>query len=265
MGAYTFRRHWLVMMGLLLALGLACWPSTAQAQQADYRLNLSRDFGYGNGSQIRGNFSASVTGNQGNIQSVTYLIDGKMMAEVTAAPFRLKFVTGDYSYGWHDLAAQIHTKDGQTITTPARRFEFATPDQESATMRTIVFPLVGGILLIVVIIVGVQVLVMRKRPQLEIPLGAPRQYGISGGAVCPKCHRPFALHWWALNAGIGSKLDRCDFCGHWGMVRRTSRDELARAEAAEILMAQPEKPIQAESEEQKLKEMLDESRYTGKS
>jgi hypothetical protein len=49
------------------------------------------------------------------------------------------------------------------------------------------------------------------------------------------------------------------------MVRRASREELTRAEAAEVQMAQPEKPIQAESEEQKLKELLDESRYTDKS
>ena len=265
MSAFTFKPRWLVMIGLLLALGLAGWPSPAQAQQADYRLNLSRDFGYSSGSQIRGNFTASIAGSQDNIQSVTYLIDGKSIAEVTTAPFKLKFVTTDYPLGWHDMSAQIHTKDGQTATTATRRYEFASADQESATMRTIVFPLLGGVLLIIVIALGAQVLAMRKKPKLDLPLGSPRQYGISGGAVCPKCHRPFALHWWALNAGIGSKIDCCDFCGHWGMVRRTSREELARAEAAEILMAQPEKPIQAESEEQKLKEMLDESRYTGKS
>ena len=132
-------------------------------------------------------------------------------------------------------------------------------------MKNIVLPLFGGILLIVVIILGAQMLMMRKRPKLDLPLGTARKYGITGGAICSKCHRPYAIHWWALNAGIGSKLDRCDFCGHWGLVRRASREDLARAEAAELQMAQPEKPIQAESEEQKLKAMLDESRYTDKS
>jgi Bacterial Ig domain len=267
MGFFTFKPRWVVITGLLLVLGLAVWPSTAQAQQTNYSLNLSRDFGYSSGSQIRGNFTASIVGLQDNdnIQSVTYLIDGKSIAEVTTAPFTLKFVTTDYPLGWHDMSAQIQTKDGQTATTAVRRFEFASADQESAAVKNITFPLLGGVLLIVIIALGAQMLVLRKKPKLDLPLGSSRNYGITGGTICPRCHRPFALHWWAFNAGIGSKLDRCDFCGRWGMVRRASRDELARAEAAELEMAQPEKPIQAESEEQKLKEMLDESRYTDKS
>ena len=264
-GTFTIKRSWLVVFGLLLALGLAYWPSTAQAQQTDYHLNLSRDFGYGNGSQIRGNFSASIGGSQDNIQSVTYLLDGQSMAEVTTAPFKFKFVTMNYPLGWHDMSAQIHTKDGQTVTTATRRYEFASSEQESAMVKNVVLPLLGGLLLIVVIVIGVQMLTMRKKPKLDLPLGAPRKYGISGGTVCSRCHRPYAMHWWGLNAGIGTKLDRCDFCGHWGMARRASREELARAEAAELQMGQPEKPIQAASEEQKLKEMLDESRYTDKS
>jgi Zn ribbon nucleic-acid-binding protein len=267
MGAFRFKPRWLLLIGLLLALGLAGWHSTVQAQQTGYRLNLSRNFGYSSGSQIRGNFTASIVGPQDNdnIQSVTYLIDGKSIAEVTTAPFKLQFVTTDYPLGWHDMSAQIHTKDGQTATTAVQHLEFASADQESAAVKSITFPLLGGVLLIVIIALGAQMLAMRKKPKLDLPLGTSRKYGITGGAICPRCHRPFALHWWALNAGIGGKLDRCDFCGRWGMVRRASREELTRAEAAEVQMAQPEKPIQAESEEQKLKELLDESRYTDKS
>jgi hypothetical protein len=167
--------------------------------------------------------------------------------------------------GFHDLSAQVQTKDGRTVTTAVRRFEFASADQESAAVRNIIAPLLGGVFLVIVVIIGVQVLLSRKRPKVNLPLGAARSYGIGGGTICPRCHRPFAIHWWALNMGITTKFDRCDYCGRSGLFKRYSREQLAAAEAAELQMAQPEKPIEAMSEEQKLKAMIDESRYTDKS
>jgi hypothetical protein len=258
--------NWMLGLSLLIGLFLALRPNPVQAQQDEYRLNVSRDFGYSSGAgQVRGNFSASIAGTQENIQSVTYLLDGKSMKEVTTAPFKLSFVTGNYPNGWHDMTAQVQTKDGRTVTTAARRFEFVSADQESAAMRNTVFPLLGVLLVIILATVGIQVAFTRNRPKVNLPLGASRKYGINGGTICPKCHRPFALHWWAMNAGFTSKIDRCDFCGRYGAFKRASRAELATAEAAELQMGQPEMPVHAATEEEKMKEMLNESRYTDKS
>jgi Zn ribbon nucleic-acid-binding protein len=167
--------------------------------------------------------------------------------------------------GFHDLSAVVLTKDGQTLTTAVQRYEFASAAQESAAVRNIIVPLLSVVFVVIVVVIGIQVLTSRRRPKVNTPLGAARHYGINGGTICPKCHRPFALHWWALNAGITAKVDRCDYCGRYGFFKRYSREELAAAEAAEQQMAQPETPIQPASAEQKLKEMLDESRYTDKS
>jgi hypothetical protein len=260
------RRNALFVFSLVLGLALALMPTVALAQQEEYRLNISRTFGFSSGSgQVRGNFSASITGQLDNVQEVTYLIDGESMGVVSAPPFKLPFVTSNFPVGWHDLSAQVLTKDGRNVETGVRQFEFVSADQESAFFRNTVLPLLGVLFLVIILGIGIQVLFTRNKSKVNLPLGAARKYGISGGTICPKCHRPFAIHWWAFNAGITSKFDRCDFCGRYGLFRRYNRDKLAAAEAAELQMAQPEKPIQAASEEQKLKEMLDESRYTDKS
>jgi hypothetical protein len=68
----------------------------------------------------------------------------------------------------------------------------------------------------------------------------------------------------ALNAGIGSKFTRCIFCGKWSVVRRLSLNELRAAEAAELADAQPEQPLHEKSEAEKLKDLMDESRFTDK-
>ena len=52
-----------------------------------------------------------------------------------------------------------------------------------------------------------------NKPKTELPLGAPRDYGIPGGAICPQCHRPFRLGWSTFKIGFGPKLARCGFCG----------------------------------------------------
>jgi len=89
------------------------------------------------------------------------------------------------------------------------------------------------------------------------PAGARRDYGLLGGAICPKCGRPFGLHWWAPNL-IGSKFDRCSHCGRWSVVGRASHEALAAAEAAEEAAA-PEAPEL--NPEEKLRRQIEESRY----
>jgi hypothetical protein len=251
-----------LLLGLVFSflLGLVASPVMAQS---NFTLNVHRNIGYSSGSQIRGSFNMAVVG-PNNIKSATFMIDGQTMKVIAAAPFSFDFNTSDYPFGWHDLSANILTTDGQTLTTTVRRFEFATSEEETAAIRNIVVPMVGGLLVVILIVVGVQVLFFRNKTKTNLPLGAPRNYGITGGAVCPKCHRPFPLSLLSLNIGLGTKFTRCVFCGKWSMVRRASLAELRAAESAELAEAQPGTPIHEKSEAEKLKEMLDNSRFTDK-
>ncbi len=212
--------------------------------------------------RFRGNFRSSITG-PADIASVTYLIDGQVMAEVNTQPFAFDFNTTQYPDGMHDLSAKVQTTSGQSFTTPSRQFEFASAAQESAFLRSILVPVFGGIGLILVLVIGSQLLFFKKKTREDVPLGSPRNYGVSGGAVCPKCHRPFALNFLAFNVGIG-KFTRCPFCGKWSIVRRSNPNQLRDAEAAELADAQPEKPLREKTEAEKMDDLLDESRFTDK-
>jgi hypothetical protein len=235
--------------------------SIVQAQQADYRLNVSRTFGYGNGSQIRGTFKLSVVGPE-NIHTVRYVIDDQLIAEVTSAPYTYTFQTTQYPNGWHDLSAIIETNDGTKVTTPARRLNFVSAEEESSGLAGIIIPIVGGIVIVMAGVVAFQTIILRKKPLTTLPLGASRNYGIRGGTICPKCRRPYGIHWWALKVGLRNRFDRCEFCGKWSIIYPLSRIELESAEAAELEQIQAESQIPAKTEQDRLKEMLDNSRYT---
>ncbi len=257
-------RKSLISLLALLALISSAWaavPALAQDATPQYTLNVHKTFGFNNGSQIRGQFSAEVIG-PGPIQSVTFLLDGKPIGQAAQAPFTFDFNTANYPVGWHDMTASVTAKDSKPFITPARHFEFVSADQESTAMRNILGPMLGGIAILLLVIFAVQFLIFRNRPNKVLPLGAARNYGMRGGAICPRCHRPFPLHWFAMNMGINTKFDRCDFCGHQGFFKPARRDELARAEAAELEMAQPDQNFPAESEQDKLKKILDDSRFT---
>jgi hypothetical protein len=235
--------------------------ATPVLAQTSYQLNVHKNNGFNNGSQIRGSFTISVIP-EDNIQSVTFLIDQQEMKVISASPFSFNFNTTDYATGSHTLSATIQTLDGKTVDTPVETFEFVTAEQETAFMKDIFVPILGSIALIVVIVIGSQFLLPRNKALSTLPLGATRNYGLLGGAICPKCHRPFPLSLLRINLGFNSTITRCPFCGKWGVVHRYSLGDLRAAEAAELADAQPDHPIQEKTEEEKLREKLDESRYT---
>jgi hypothetical protein len=254
------RKILLSIVAILILIGMI--TTTGQAQQEEYRLNLHRTFGYSSGSQIRGTFSMDVITPQNvNIKSVTYLIDGQVMSTIGQAPYSLSFQTTQYANGWHDLSAIIETVDGKKITTTARHLEFATAEQESSTVVSLIVPILGGVLVVMAVGMGLQMLTLKNKPASNIPLGAPRQYGFKGGAACPHCHRTFSIHWWALNLGFLTKFDRCDFCGKWSIVKHLNKTELAIAEAAELQQAQPSATVTTKTEDERLKEMIEKSKY----
>lgn len=181
------------------------------------------------------------------------------MATVESAPFSFRYDTNDYSIGWHELSAQITTLDGRIVETPTRRFQFVTSEEEFAAIRTIIFPLLGGVLALMALIMGSQMLFLRQRTTVLEP-GTPRQYGFRGGTICKRCQRPYSIHLWALNLGPW-KYDRCDFCGKWAFVTRYDPEILRAAEQAEVSKVTGSSPA-VQSQEDTLRRMLDDSRYT---
>lgn len=236
--------------------------SPVQAQQDEFKLNVNKSYGFNNGSQIRGTFTASIAGPAEKIKTVSFFIDGKLMEKQSEAPFKLKFQTTAYNDGWHELNAIVETSDGRTITTSVKRFNFVSAQVESSFLKNTIFPILGAVLAVTIIGLAVQMLVMRKKAPLDLPLGSPRQYGLRGGTICPRCKRPFVIHWWAFNISLAGRYDRCDFCGKWSVVRALSQDALRSAEAAELEMAQPGEAMHTKTEEEKLRELLDSSKYT---
>jgi hypothetical protein len=250
---------WPLAVSCLLLAASCTLITPAWAQEDGLTLFVHRNFGYGGGSQIRGSFRMEADGPT-SLASVTFKIDDLVVGTVTAPPFRVDFNTSDYALGWHTLSAEGQTNDARTLISEPKRLEFVSSEAEWGAVRSFLVPLlslVGGIFLIAILLPLAATVAGRKA---TLPLGAPRKYGVMGGAACPKCGRPFAIHLWSLNAGL-QKFDRCDYCGKWSLVRRMSPEKLAEAEAAELKMAQPETPIAEKSAEEKLAQQLDESRF----
>ncbi|MGB9897641.1 hypothetical protein [Thermanaerothrix sp.] len=252
-------RKWYVLFSLLVALGIMA--ATATPPVTSYRLGLRRNFGYGGGSQIRGDFTLSLVPESG-VSQVTFLMDGQPMATVKTPPFRFRFNTGDYPLGWHELSAEVVTTDGQVFYTPARRIEFVSAEVERQAMVRILVPLLGGVLGLMALGMGLQFLLLGRKSSQPLPLGAPRKYGLVGGAICPRCKRATPLHLWSITLGVG-RLDRCEACGRWSVMRRATPAELAAAEQAERQQAAPSAPgvVSPQSEEERLRELLDRSRF----
>lgn len=241
---------------ILLLLILSA--STVFAQDA-LTLYVRRNFGYSGGSQIQGSFTLEATGPQ-NLVSVTFKLDETVVGTAAQSPFKINFNTDSYPLGLHTLVAIGQTADGQTLTSAPRQFEFVSAEEGLKAGGRIALPLLAVVGVILLLSFGVSLLQTFSGKKSTLPLGAARKYGLLGGAICPKCGRPFSLHWWGFNV-VGQKFDRCDYCGQWSLVRRVSRENLREAEAAEVKLAQPETPIPELNPEEKLKRQLDESRF----
>ena len=235
-------------------------PQSGTNTSSAYRLNVSRLFGYSSGSQIKGSFRLKVIG-IADIQSVEYRIDGSIMDVVNTDPFQLDFQTEKYPIGMHALSAWVTTKSGTVIEIPTRNFEFATAAQESKSVVGIILPLGGIVVLAVGLGLGLQFMAVRKRTHEFIPLGTSRRYGIKGGAICPKCDRPTVLHPFSFNIGFRQVYDFCENCGKWSVLKIRSEHELREAEEKEKHSSQGQS-ASPQSADEKLKEMLDNSKYS---
>lgn len=248
----------LLLVALLLVL--FCTPVLAQTPESPlYRLNVNRDFGYGNGADIKGMFSLRIVGSD-DLVSVTYLIDGEPMAVVNESPYTFQFNTSQYPFGVHELTAEVTNNVGKVFTTPARHMNFVSAEQQAAGMKNIVGPILVGLVGIMIIIGLAQSLMMRKRNPDGIPLGTERNYGFAGGSICGHCGRPTPRHIWGINIVVG-KFDRCENCGKWSVMRAVPYEILRAAEITEKASVS-EKPMFTEkSDEEKLRELVDKSKY----
>jgi len=234
-------------------------PANAQTVE-ELKLGLSRDFGYGGfGNDIQGLFTMKINNPPANITRVVFFIDTTSMGEDTSTPFSLQFNTDSYPLGVHILSAIGYTPDGKEINSNKIQAQFVPANAATQGLVKIVLPILGLVVLIAIISVFLPLILSRGKMS-SLPLGAQRKYGIGGGAVCPKCGRPFPLRLWFINLGF-NKLDRCPYCGKWSFVRPRSLPELRAAEAAELSNVQAGNQVTGETDAEKLKKELDDSRY----
>ncbi len=218
-------------------------------------LSLQREWGYGGfGGQIQGHFAVHAAGPE-DLQRVVFYLDDEVLGTADAPPFQVRFVTDAYPLGPHRLSAVGYTASGRELRSNVVEATFVSAEQGWRETGRILLPLLA-VTLAALLVSGLTVFLGgRKRGS------APRSYGVFGGAVCPKCGRPFGRHWWAPNM-LTAKLDRCPHCGGWSLVRAASPEALRAAEEAEAAALRPDAaPPSPQDEGARLQQALDETRY----
>jgi hypothetical protein len=249
------KKYTLVFLFVILVSLVVAGFAAAQGEQLTLR--MSRDWGYGGfNGDIQGLFSMRVTG-PANLARVVYYVDSAAIGEVGKAPFNLQFNTDNYSVGIHELYAIGYSNSGQEYRSNTIKANFVSASASNGAALKIVIPILVIAFGVTILAALVPILTGRKRQELQP--GAVRQYPL-GGAICPKCHRPFAIHFWGLNLFM-SKYDRCPYCGKWSVVKFASSEKLRAAEQAELEGTKAQIP--EATEEDKLKKDLDDSKYQG--
>lgn len=239
----------LFALAILAALLISAPPAFAQGDES-FTISLSRDIGYGGfENDIEGLFSFHAQGPE-NFVRVDFYIDEELVASDETAPFSYQFSTKAYLPGEHRLYAIGFTADGQELRSNEIVRVFLSAQEARTKVVGLIFPLLGIILLILVVVTVIPLAFSRGKPQLS-------KYGLSGGAVCPKCGLPFPIHFLSFHAGA-KNLERCPHCGKWVWVRKASKEDLAAAEARWI---GDDKITNSESKEDRLRRQIDDSRY----
>jgi hypothetical protein len=155
-------------------------------------------------------------------------MDGDQMARLEEAPFQWVFETGNFPPGLHRLSAAAVTVSGRELRSPVLTAEFLSKPEATRKTMLVIVP----VLAVVFLVVGLGVLLqLRKGNSQEYQGGSYRNFGWNGGAICPKCRKPFARHLLSLNF-LTRKLERCPYCGKWALVGRASLKELEAADLA---------------------------------
>lgn len=234
---------------VLLTL-ITAQPSFAQGGESALVLHLTRDFGYaGFSNDIEGLFSISVDGPE-NLARVNFYIDAQLIATIERAPFRYQFSTKSFTPGEHHLYALGTTFEGQELRSNEFVRIFLSAEEARGKVTGLMTPILAIVILIVALGAGMPLLFGGSKAQVG-------QYGISGGAVCPKCGLPVPLHIFGFHAGF-KRLERCPHCGNWAWVQRARLEDLAAAEAR---WRGEEGMSNLEKTGDRLRRQIDESRY----
>jgi Bacterial Ig domain len=253
--------HRLVILSLLIfgSMLISTRGVSAQTEPGKIDLRVSRLVGYSSGTgEIQGLFTLKLTGEE-EVDRVEFFLDGQLFGDDSEAPFELNFSTDAYSLGNHTISARAFTKDGRTINSNLLNLQFVSSTEGMQTALRVAGPLIG-ITLLALLVSSVFPILIGRRKSSQLPPGALRRYGASGGTICPKCRRPFSLHVFSLKMGL-NKLERCPYCGKWSWVRRVKPDQLAAAEAAELDQAKPPEERRKLEEEERLRRRLESSKY----
>jgi hypothetical protein len=159
------------------------------------------------------------------------------------------------------MSAIGYTQDGRELHSNEYRQEFVDADVGWQAAMKIALPILGVSFAAMLLPILLPI-ITRRGKKAHLPAGSPRAYGLLGGAICPKCGRPYGVHIWGINLLVG-KLDRCPYCGRWSIVQRASMEALKAAEAAELeAVAENSDNAFAPPAEEKLQKDLEDSRYT---
>jgi len=219
---------------------------------------IRKDFGYNMGSTIQGRFTVRLVGDTVDVSRVTFYLDDEILGEVNSEPFHHSFSTEAFSPGAHRLFAEVQLKDGSAQKTSEVNYHFLS-SKEASQQTTKLLLWIGGAVVGSMLVVGlVQMLMTRKTPNVGHAPGTPRNYGILGGAICPRCGRAFPRHIWGINLVVG-KLDRCEHCGKWFLATRATPDALRAAEEAEWSEVSSEEIKPTAQADQK--DILDDTKY----
>ena len=244
---------------ILLTILFLIYSPGNSLQEDQLQIRLRKNWGFSSGTgKIQGTFTIISSGPD-DVSRVVFYMDDHVLGEVTEKPFNFQFNTDNYSLGPHHLYALGYTNGGKEISSNILQVEFVSSEEGWRVTMNIIIPLVVIILGAVGLAFLVPLIFTRGKKE-QLPPGAPRNYGHYGGAICPKCERPFSRHIYGLNLGF-HKYDRCPYCGKWSLVRRASREELEAAEAAEIKAAQEGVFKPEKSEEQELRQDIEDSRF----
>ncbi len=248
------RKTFLLIFSLLL---LIFAQQVGAQEEAELRLTLQRDFGYASGSgDIQGAFTVRASGPD-DLQRVVFYLDGALLGEAAQPPFELRFHTESYPLGEHSLSATGFTASGREVSSAPVKLRFVSANEGFQSGMRIALPLLAIVFGLLVLSFVISFVTGGKLKNL--PPGTPRQYGAAGGAICPRCRRPFSRHFISMNLLVG-KLERCPFCGKWSILAAQPLSVLRAAEAAELEAAGGE-TVPQETEEERLRKELDQSRY----
>lgn len=229
-------------IGLLLVLALVFVFSEVQAQtDSEWVLRLTRNFGYGSGSDIQGNMTLYLDGDLSSVVRVVYYIDDNAMDVVTQSPFKLPFTTDNYEPGVHKMRAEVSTADGKLASAGPIVYNFLSTAESGKKTTTVI-----GITLAAM---AFSWFISSRQKGGEVTSG-----GMFGLAVCNRCGKAFARSILGMNIVVG-KFERCPHCGKWQITRRASPLEIEWAKEDE------RQEVPQEITEKPEKDDLDESRF----